>query len=198
MKRNKFIVLCIILSIFTGFIFADTKDTKPPTKNEIVLVFSVKVLPAPSTEFFSNYRNVQFGRIGSGADGIIADKIRLEGANRRMKLSVISDEDAKSVDFSMYKLPFAYGKRYIEIHNLLYLFAGSGIAFINLPIHSKIEVREGVKYVYLGDFIVKCKTPFYDISEVKRSDNFDAAALAVKKRYGEDAELERVPLVPLQ
>lgn len=68
---------------------------------------------------------------------------------------------------------------------------------MNLPLQAKIEVPSDVQYVYIGDFTCKCSKPFYDITDVKRTDNFDAAARAVKEVYGKDAELERVPLISL-
>jgi len=81
---------------------------------------------------------------------------------------------------------------------LVYFFGNAYCAQLTLPIQSELTIPEDVKFVYLGDFTIKCSMPFYDISEIKRIDNFDAAALAVKKAYGKSAELERIPLVPLK
>ena len=97
----------------------------------------------------------------------------------------------------MLHISFAARKRFIEIHSLRYYFAGAEAVFLTLPLQVKIEVPDDVRYVYIGDFTCKCSKPFYDITDVKRTDNFDAAAQAVKKVYGKDAELERVPLIPL-
>ena len=53
---------------------------------------------------------------------------------------------------------------------------------------------DDVRFVYLGDFLCKCRLPFYDIIDVERIDNFDEAADAVEEVYGGDAELVRLPL----
>ncbi|UTC66283.1 MULTISPECIES: hypothetical protein [unclassified Treponema] len=203
MKRNKYTALLLIIIfnitvINTNIFAADKKKPNPPSKNEVVIVFSLKVQPSPDTDFFANYSHMVFSKMEIGHYHSTTDKITLSGSNRRMPLTVVFEEDAKLIDLAMVKFPFAYGKRYINIERLRYHFAGSEAICISIPLNSKIEVPEGVKYVYIGDFICKCSIPFYDITDIKRVDNFDAAAKAVKSVYGEDAELERLPLIPLE
>lgn len=53
MKKNKlFKILCLLLFIVTGFVFADEEKKALPSKGEVVLVFSLKVLPTPDSVFF--------------------------------------------------------------------------------------------------------------------------------------------------
>ena len=43
MKKNKlFKILCLLLFIVTGFVFADEEKKALPSKGEVVLVFSLK------------------------------------------------------------------------------------------------------------------------------------------------------------
>ena len=202
MRKNKYTIVSLIIAaafVITGMelFAADKRPPKAPKKNEVVIVFSLKVQPLPDTEFFANYSHIYFSKLEIGHYYSTTDKIAISASNVRIPLAGMPEEDARDIDFAMITLPFAYGKRYINLHSLRYHFAGSEVIFVNLPLQAKIEVPSDVQYVYIGDFTCKCSKPFYDITDVKRTDNFDAAARAVKEVYGKDAELERVPLISL-
>ena len=202
MRKNKYAIISFVIAItlfITGIelFAADKKTPKAPTRNEVVIVFSLKIQPLPDVEFFANYSHMRFSKLDIGHYYSTTDKIAISASNVRIPLAGMPEEDARDIDFAMITLPFAYGKRYINLHSLRYHFAGSEVIFVNLPLQVKIEVPDDVRYVYIGDFTCKCSKPFYDITDVKRTDNFDAAAKAVKAVYGKDAELERVPLISL-
>lgn len=199
MKKNKlFKILCLLLFIVTGFVFADEEKKALPSKGEVVLVFSLKVLPTPDSAFFSNYRNIKFGNFDFDDGSVATDQIYVNYLVHKYFLSAKCDEDPQKTDFVMKKISLQSNKRIINLYKLVYFFGNAYCAQLTLPIQSELTIPEDVKFVYLGDFTIKCSMPFYDISEIKRIDNFDAAALAVKKAYGKSAELERVPLVPLK
>ena len=158
MRKNKYAIISFVIAItlfITGIelFAADKKTPKAPTRNEVVIVFSLKIQPLPDVEFFANYSHMRFSKLDIGHYYSTTDKIAISASNVRIPLAGMPEEDARDIDFAMITLPFAYGKRYIK--------------------------------------------PFYDITDVKRTDNFDAAARAVKEVYGKDAELERVPLISL-
>ena len=202
MRKNKYTIVSLIIAaafVVTGMelFAADKRPPKAPKKNEVVIVFSLKIQPLPDVEFFANYSHMRFSKLDIGHYYSTTDKIAISASNVRIPLAGMPEEDARDIDFAMITLPFAYGKRYINLHSLRYHFAGSEVIFVNLPLQAKIEVPSDVQYVYIGDFTCKCSKPFYDITDVKRTDNFDAAARAVKEVYGKDAELERVPLISL-
>lgn len=202
MRKNKYTLVSLIIAVafvITGMelFAADKKPPKAPRRNEVVVVFSLKIQPLPDTEFFANYSHMYFSKLNIGHYYSTTDKVAINASNVRMSLVGMPEEDARDIGFAMVTFPFAYGKRYVNLHNLRYYFAGSEALFVNVPIQVKIEVPDDVRYVYIGDFTCKCSKPFYDITDIRRSDNFDAAAKAVKEVYGKDAELERVPLIPL-
>lgn len=202
MRKNKYTLVSLIIAVafvITGMeLFAvDKKPPKAPRRNEVVVVFSLKIQPLPDTEFFANYSHMYFSKLNIGHYYSTTDKVAINASNVRMSLVGMPEEDARDIGFAMVTFPFAYGKRYVNLHNLRYYFAGSEALFVNVPMQVKIEVPDDVRYVYIGDFTCKCSKPFYDITDIKRVDNFDAAAKAVKEVYGKDAELERVPLIPL-
>jgi len=202
MRKNKYTLVSLIIAVafvITGMelFAADKKPPKAPRRNEVVVVFSLKIQPLPDTEFFANYSHMYFSKLNIGHYYSTTDKVAINASNVRMSLVGMPEEDARDIGFAMVTFPFAYGKRYVNLHNLRYYFAGSEALFVNVPMQVKIEVPDDVRYVYIGDFTCKCSKPFYDITDIKRVDNFDAAAKAVKEVYGKDAELERVPLIPL-
>jgi len=202
MRKNRYIIVLLIIAtavFITGMdlFAADKARPKAAGKNEVVVVFSLKIQPSPDTDFFANYTDMSFAALSLDRYGDGNDVLMFKGSNAKSSLQAWSEKDTDTGDFAMLHIGFARGKRYIDIQSLQYYFAGSKALFITLPLRARIEVPDDVRYVYIGDFTCKCSKPFYDIIDVKRTDNFDAAAKMVKEVYGKDAELERVPLVSL-
>ncbi|AIW88624.1 hypothetical protein JO41_01465 [Treponema sp. OMZ 838] len=202
MRKNNYAVASFIIAVAffiigTDIFAADKNRPAAPGKDEIVMVFSLKLQPSPDTEFFAKYADMSFAALSLKRYGDGNDVIMFKGKNAKYFLQGWTEKDTDSGEFAMLHVGFAARKRYIEIHSLRYYFAGAEALFLTLPLQVKIEVPDDVRYVYIGDFTCKCSRPFYDITDVKRTDNFDAAAKAVKEVYGKDAELERVPLISL-
>mgnify|MGYP000982125558 CR=1 FL=1 len=202
MRKNNYAVASFIIAVAffiigTDIFAADKKRPAAPGKDEIVMVFSLKLQPSPDTEFFAKYTDMSFAALSLKRYGTGKDVIVLKFNNAKYSMQAWTEKDADAVGFAMLQVGFAARKRYLELRSLQYHFAGSEALFVTLPLRVKIEVPDDVRYVYIGDFTCKCSKPFYDITDVKRTDNFDAAAKAVKEVYGKDAELERVPLISL-
>jgi hypothetical protein len=202
MRKNNYAVASFIIAVAffiigTDIFAADKNRPAAPGKDEIVMVFSLKLQPSPDTEFFAKYTDMSFAALSLKRYGTGKDVIVLKFNNAKYSMQAWTEKDADAVGFAMLQVGFAARKRYLELSRLQYHFAGSEALFVTLPLRVKIEVPDDVRYVYIGDFTCKCSKPFYDITDVKRTDNFDAAAKAVKEVYGKDAELERVPLISL-
>lgn len=202
MRKNNYAVASFIIAVAffiigTDIFAADKNRPAAPGKDEIVMVFSLKLQPSPDTEFFAKYTDMSFAALSLKRYGTGKDVIVLKFNNAKYSMQAWTEKDADAVGFAMLQVGFAARKRYLELRSLQYHFAGSEALFVTLPLRVKIEVPDDVRYVYIGDFTCKCSKPFYDITDVKRTDNFDAAAKAVKEVYGKDAELERVPLISL-
>lgn len=202
MRKNNYAVASFIIAVAffiigTDIFAADKNRPAAPGKDEIVMVFSLKLQPSPDTEFFAKYTDMSFAALSLKRYGTGKDVIVLKFNNAKYSMQAWTEKDADAVGFAMLQIGFAARKRYLELRSLQYHFAGSEALFVTLPLRVKIEVPDDVRYVYIGDFTCKCSKPFYDITDVKRTDNFDAAARAVKEVYGKDAELERVPLISL-
>ena len=202
MRKNNYAVASFIIAVAffiigTDIFAADKNRPAAPGRDEIVMVFSLKLQPSPDTEFFAKYTDMSFAALSLKRYGTGEDVIVLKFNNAKYSMQAWTEKDADAVGFAMLQVGFAARKRYLELRSLQYHFAGSEALFVTLPLRVKIEVPDDVRYVYIGDFTCKCSKPFYDITDVKRTDNFDAAARAVKEVYGKDAELERVPLISL-
>ena len=202
MRKNNYAVTSFIIAVAffiigTDIFAADKNRPAAPGRDEIVMVFSLKLQPSPDTEFFAKYTDMSFAALSLKRYGTGEDVIVLKFNNAKYSMQAWTEKDADAVGFAMLQVGFAARKRYLELRSLQYHFAGSEALFVTLPLRVKIEVPDDVRYVYIGDFTCKCSRPFYDITDVKRTDNFDAAAKAVKEVYGKDAELERVPLISL-
>lgn len=186
-RRICCIVWCVLL--LTGIGFAGDK-VKYPNRKQVVFVFSCKIEPSPNTEFFAEY-NSDYKKNNDAKDGI-SMKVRYDGAGSS---SEVYQEDLQRGGFSMITCTLPSGrKRTLEIGTIQYTFANLEWFHIRLPIKAEVTVPDDVRFVYLGDFLCKCRLPFYDIIDVERIDNFDEAADAVEEVYGGDAELVRLPL----
>ena len=68
MRKNKYTIVSLIIAtafVITGMelFAADKRPPKAPKKNEVVIVFSLKVQPLPDTEFFANYTDMSFAAL---------------------------------------------------------------------------------------------------------------------------------------
>lgn len=191
---KKFITVIYCIAGLGLSLFAETKDLTLPTDNEVILVFSLDVQPRPETDFFAQYRDMdKFEYYGTDrSDQVLVSTVSRDGLTQVFWL----DTDDGKNRFVAGKFKFSWGKRKLSIDSFSYMFAGVYSARIDIPVDCFIEVQKGVKFVYLGDITAYCKAPYYTMTNITKKDNFDAASLAVKKAFGDEAELERVPLIP--
>ena len=81
MRKNNYAVASFIIAVAffiigTDIFAADKKRPAAPGKDEIVMVFSLKLQPSPDTEFFAKYTDMSFAalslkRYGTGKDVIV-------------------------------------------------------------------------------------------------------------------------------
>ena len=101
MKKNKlFKILCLLLFIVTGFVFADEEEKALP----------LKVLPTPDSSFFSNYRNIKFGNFDFDDGSVATDQIYVNYLVHKYFLSAKCDEDPQKTDFVMKKISLQSNK----------------------------------------------------------------------------------------
>ena len=141
MKKNKWLIPFLILAgtffiVGTDVFAAGETPPKAPSKNEVVVVFSLKVQPQPDTEFFAQYAKMSFSTIALEQYGSGSDVIMVNASNARQSLQRWVETDADG--YAMLYFSFASGKRYIDLEKMQYYFAGSKALFITIPLQAKI------------------------------------------------------------
>ncbi len=184
MKKNLLTFIFIVLLANLG-LYAEHKYSKPG-KSEVVFVFSYNLRPAINREFYKGYA-------GEGNDA--KDQIFIPAQPKVWfaKDSYAPVDDLISIAIRPSKegiVKFGY------FEHRLFEFITLSIYF---PLDFQVKVPKGVKYVYLGHFDYKRKSVTNGkYVDIQRSDNYDAAVKIIKKRYGKEAELVRLPLQELK
>ncbi len=201
MTKNKKYFLIFACVIFCVLPLTAQKKYYKPLNSEFVAVFSFEITPAPENEFLLSY----FGK--SSSSMYIPKEYRPEIDKTKYDVMILKhevfaqlmqasahsgllaeDEALKTVRIPMYQ-------RTAEFLGLKITLYGLKHFHFYLPFHFKVKVPKGVRYVYLGHFEFKRAGGMdYTITDVKVSDRFDEAVQTVKERYGENAELVRLPL----
>jgi hypothetical protein len=177
---------------------ADKKISKPRS-NEVVLVARIIVSPAIDREFYSHYVYANMVPIYKAFKGKLPDDQVFLETNTPGKSDDAAEQnlvgDLGDVGFAKVAIP---KKREIQIDGSKVQIVGNAYLSFYLPLNRKIIVPEGVNYVYLGTFTYSVKDEFFNVSDISRSDEFDAAAIAVEKAFGKDAQLTRANLLALE
>ncbi len=184
-----------ILLFLTAGAFAETKKYVKPKANQVVIAVKVRVTPGINEAFFSGFyekfsadskpKNFQEGQVQPSEAVLMS----LGG------VFSTGDEYIEGVDrvgTAVFPIP---KNRRIFLQGFKIEPAGLNFLHFYLPIGLEIVVPEGANYVYIGTLTYEVKGIQYDVVGVKKSDEFDEAAAAVKERYGDAATLVRVPLV---
>lgn len=204
MKRNAALLIALALSalVLAPAAAADKKPTKPRS-NEVVLVARFAVSPSIDREFYSNY--VAFKAPGIEATVDKKDKGRTPDDSvyleTNSQIGGTYYTAAKNYLAALGEIGFVKiqipKSREIQINGARVYVVGNGFLYFDLPIGAKIVVPEGANYVYLGTFSYSLKDEYFRIGGASKSDEFDAAAVALAKEYGEGAQLVRANLLDL-
>lgn len=198
MKKASSIIFIFLLSVA---VFA--QNYSKPGRNEVVLVFSVDIRPSVNREFFKQYLSIPsmplsdliINETGRPVNNDPGDSISLycEGDEKFDKPTAVADvEDLISV-----KVPVSRSGE-IALNFCTYnFFKGTAFRFF-LPFGVKIKVQPEFKYYYLGHLEYKRSGGMnYEITDVKKQDNYAGVVPIIKKRYGKDAELVRAAMTAI-
>jgi hypothetical protein len=202
MKTRAALILTAAMAVLALAPAAAKDKITKPRSSEVVLVARFVVSPGIDRDFYSHY--VAFKAPGIEAE---ADK-SLKGRVPDESVYLQTQEPDKSawrmtwnytgslgeVGFAKVSIP---KKREIQVNGARVYLVDNAFLYFDLPIVRKISVPEGVNYIYLGTFTYSIKDEYFTISDIAKSDEFDAAAEAVAKAYGKDAQLTRANLLAL-
>ncbi len=184
MKKNLLTFIFIVLLANLG-LFAENKYSKPG-RSEVVFVFSYSLRPAINREFYKGYIDEK---------DYTDDNVFMPAQPKVWfaKDSYAPVDDLISIAIKpskegIVKLSY-FEQRLFKLRMLSIYF----------PLGFQVKVPKGVKYVYLGHFDYRRKSVTNGkYVDIRRSDNYDAAVKIIKKRYGKNAELVRLPLQKLE
>jgi hypothetical protein len=198
--RAKIILTAALAAIALAPAAAKDKITKPRS-NEVVLVARFVVSPGLDRDFYSHYTAFKAPGIvvpvnkslkGKTPDDTVYLQTQLPDKDFQWKWDYMGA--LGEVGFAKVSIP---KKREIQVNGARVYVVDNDYLFFDLPIVRKISVPEGVNYIYLGTFTYSLKNEFFMISDIAKSDEFDAAAEMVAKTYGKEAQLTRANLIAL-
>jgi hypothetical protein len=183
---------------------AKDKITKPKS-NEVVLVLRLVIDPPINDAFYAHYAkvlekgiaNVKIKPDRDSKDEAPAHyfSLYLNKAGRN-EIFQRGFSGGKVGEFNFLKRPIPKG-RMLEISGMRAYIFGNPFLRFDIPVFHNISIPEGANYIYLGTFVVKTKDEYFNISEISRIDEYDAAAKVIENNYGKDAKLVRVNLLEL-
>jgi hypothetical protein len=209
LKSIIFAATLIVLALAPAAAEKVKKVTKPRS-SEVVLVARIIVSPSIDTEFYSHYVSFEAPGVEATADKSLKGKtpdssVYLELGDATKSMSFAGNKYVRAnrvylgslgnIGLLKTDLPKS---RQIRLDVARVYIVDNGFLYFELPIYRSITVPEGANYVYLGTFTYTLKNEFFEISDISRSDEFDAAAAAVAKAYGPEAQLVRVNLLDLK
>jgi hypothetical protein len=199
----------LVLALAPAAAEKEKKVTKPRA-SEVVLVARIIVSPSIDRDFYSHYVTFKAPGVEATVDRSLKgkipdDSVYLELGDATKSYSFMGDKYVPvnrqylgtlgEIGLLKTSIPKS---RQIRLDLARVYVVDNGFLYFGLPLFRSITVPEGVNYVYLGTFTYTLKNEFFDVSGIARSDEFDAAAAAVAKTYGPDAQLVRVNLLELE
>lgn len=196
---NKKITIIVLLFVCIAFSYAKDKYQKPKA-NEVVIVTRYNTNTSFHENFFSRYYDITSCALRKMSTSVPENKrittaslYYVTGAPRVYESVVPLQDDM----FLTLRLGIPKTRKYI-LCNAEILPAGNYQFRIILPFNFEITIPEGVNYVYLGTFDYEMEGIQYDIKSITLIDEFEKASAFIREKYGEDAELVRIPVTPVE
>jgi hypothetical protein len=202
MKTRANLILAAAMAVLALAPAAAKDKVVKPRSNEVILVARFVASPSIDRDFYSHYVSFEAPGVSAKADRSLKGKIPDDSVYLETNEPNAAPVWAKwnymgsigEFGFAKVSIP---KKREIQLDGARVYIVDNGFLYFDLPVGRKISVPEGVNYVYLGTFTYSVKDEFFTISDISKSDEFDAAAVAVAKAYGKEAQLTRANLLAL-
>ncbi len=187
MKKN---ILIFIFVILISVNLSAKEEYKKPKSSEVVLVFSFNSTPSIDRDFYKKYIPI----FSKNKNHNPIDLIHINSQGKYPK----EGHYAKVENICSINVKINSRWDVIKLRYFKQLIFGLEELYLIYPLNAQIKLIEGQKYLYLGHFKYKRKSSNDStIIGIERFDRFDEAKKVVKERYGEDANLIRVPLKEL-
>lgn len=196
---NKKILVLIIMFVCTVYSYSREKYPKPKA-NEVVIITRFSTNASFHDYFFSQYFDIPSYALRRSRTPVPQED-RVTTANlyytTKFLRSYSSNVPLRDDIFLALRLGIPDNRTYILDNAEIYPADFYQFRVI-LPFNFEITIPEGVNYVYLGTFHYEMEGIQYDIESVTLIDEFEKAEAFVKEKYGEDAELVRIPVTPVE
>lgn len=149
------------------FAQTESNENPAPASNEVIVVLRVSVKANFSRAFLAKTRDIY--------NTENSEKVAYNTEDKTYQNLVFSPNE-NAVFLTLKENDIA------ELPYVEYLFFGSNKARFLIPFDFKFKVPSGAKAVYLGSFVVTIDSNF-EITDVKRVDEYDLAKKALKKAY---------------
>lgn len=195
-KKNILIVVLFVLFLWSSFA-AD--DYVKPNESQVVVIARISIETPVYGDFFTKYLEItsrqnpkrhSIEKYGHPSVGLFVPGSRSTFSG----FSRIADDQFIAL------LAHIPGDRILEFP-LARLYPGGEDAygiFANLPMNVQTVVPPKTRFVYIGSFSYRLKGLHFEVTSVTKKDEFDQAAVFVKEKYGNDAELVRVPISEME
>lgn len=195
---NKRILIVLLLLNCTLFSFTQATFTKPRGDNQVVIITRIDSDANFQEDFFIQYYDI---------------KSKVKNQQRPMKeelmKTMVSFIEDISSEITYLSVPFQDNvftslhmnvpkSRILRFPHTEIHPAGNKLLRIWLPFNFEIVIPEDTHYVYMGSFDYELEGIQYKVKKVTSFDEFEKASAYVKEKYGEDADLVRVPVTVIE
>lgn len=195
---NKRVCILIFLFICTVLSFAKEKYPKPKP-NEVVIITRFSSDANFNEEFFLKYYDISGHILKLKTPKDESEKLTHASLAYTTKFERIYESLIPLQDDMFFTLRLGIPKDRVFVLSEAEIYpAGIYYFRILLPFNFEITIPEGANYVYLGSFDYELEDIHYNVKSVTVIDEYEKAQAFVKEKYGEDAELVRIPITPVK
>lgn len=195
---NKRVIILLFMLVCTVLSFAKEKYPKPKT-NEVVIITRFSSDANFNEDFFLKYYDISGHILKLKTPKDESEKLTHASLAYTTKFKRIYESLIPLQDDMFFTLRLGIPENRVFVLSEAEIYpAGIYYFRILLPFNFEITIPEGVNYVYLGTFHYEMEGIQYDINSITLIDEFEKAEAFVKEKYGEDAELVRIPVTPVE
>ncbi len=171
---------------------ADTDVIKPKWK-QVVLIFRCDVVSPINSDFFAETFDIPARERQNDTSVTVNSLTELELVDKK------ADAEGVLGDF-FYVAVDAPKDRVIKLDYFKCLLFGKDELIFTLPVFGNLVIPEGkdVQYVYAGTFLYKIEQPFFTVTDLFVTDEYEDAAATLSAALRKDVMLYRGILQPIE
>jgi hypothetical protein len=181
---KRFTVILVFAFLCIGVHAKSKTKITMPARNQIVLVGRVSLNRSVDDFYAKTFR---------GANAATPDFVTIKLAENSCVIPEEGVEGANGGEFFFITLD-KNEKIAVRIKGFAYRLYGVEEAYISLPFWKEFTVPLDGQFFYIGSLVYTVEGMLLDVTSVDSIDEYDAAQIAVNKRYNREIPFRRVPL----